>query len=241
MTMSHRYSLIVPAYNEARLLPRLLDSIREAALHSGAIVQLIVADNASTDDTAEIARAAGADVVSVAKRCIAAARNAGAAVATGDTLCFVDADMQVHRNTFAAIDAALADPTVVGGATGVTMERWSVGIALTYASMLPMVWLTRLDTGVVFCRRVDFRSIGGYDETRLAAEDVLFLLALRRLGRARGQRLRRLRGVKAIASTRKFDEFGDWHHFTVLWHGMRHLVGRGDPAFASRYWYRPRR
>ena len=50
------------------------------------------------------------------------------------------------------------EPGVVGGATGVTMERWSVGIALTFAMILPLVWLTGMDTGVVFMRREDFEQ-----------------------------------------------------------------------------------
>ncbi len=41
--------------------------------------------------------------------------------------------MQIHPDTFNAIEAALADPRIVGGASGVTMERWSVGIAYAYA------------------------------------------------------------------------------------------------------------
>ena len=42
-----------------------------------------------------------------------------------------------------------------------------------------------MDTGVVFCRRADFVTVGGYDERRYFAEDVVFLWALKRLGRSR--------------------------------------------------------
>ena len=117
---------------------------------------MIVADNGSTDDTGAIALARGCRVATVSKRIIGASRNGGAAVATAPILCFVDADMQIHPDTFNAIARAMADPRFVGGATGVTMERWSVGIALTYAMILPLVWLTNMDTGVVFMRRADF-------------------------------------------------------------------------------------
>lgn len=239
-----RLSLVIPAYNEAALLPRLLDSIELARgrWRPGA-VEILVADNGSTDATAQIAAARGCRVVAVEQRCIAAARNGGAAAATGEWLGFVDADSMIRPETFAAIEQALSDSAVVGGATGVTMERWSPGIALTYAAMLPMVWLTGMDTGVVFCRRADFEALGGYDEARLIAEDVDFLWRLKRLGRARGQSLRRLREVKAITSTRKFDRYGDWHYFTcmpveavrLLRHGRGALTG-----FAQRYWYQDR-
>jgi len=237
-------SLVVPAWNEAVLLPRLWSSLataRSRAINPAAI-EFIVADNGSTDATAQIARDAGCVVAPVEKRCIAAVRNGGARVATGEYLAFVDADSIVHPDCFSAIIAALDDPGVIGGATGVTMERWSPGIALSYALVLPMVWVTGFDTGIVFCRRVDFEFLGGYDESRVIAEDVDFLVRLRRLGRSRGQSLRRLRGVKTVTSTRKFDRHGDWHYFLqmprVAWNALRRT--ETGNAFIRRYWYEDR-
>jgi glycosyltransferase involved in cell wall biosynthesis len=238
-------SLVIPAYNEARFLPRLLTSLvaardRYAAL--GGAVEIIVADNLSTDGTAAIATAAGARVVRVEHRRIAAARNGGAAAARGRNLAFLDADtVRVHRDTFAAVATACDDPRVVGGATGCTLERWSVGLAATYAMLIPLVWATRFDTGLVFCRRADFVAVGGYPEELRLAEDVAFLWRLRRLGRRRGQRLRRLRRYKVVASTRKFDEHGDWHYFGFFARAPALLFGARFDALADRYWYRPNR
>ena len=179
--------------------------------------------------------------LAVQKRVIGAVRNAGARAARGEILAFIDADSQVHPRTFLEIDRALATGRVVGGATGVTMERWSLGIVVTYLAIVPMVIVTGFDTGVVFCQRRDFEAIGGYDESRLVAEDVMFLLSMRRLGKSRGQRLARVTSAKAIASTRKFDEFGDWHYFPLAVEGLRHLRGRKMTAFTDRYWYKPKR
>ena len=238
-----RYSLIVPAYNEERLLPRLLDSIdvARAAYAGEGEVEVIVADNSSTDRTASIAAARGCRVVGVEKRVIAAARNGGARTAQGEILTFIDADSIVHPRTFFEIDATLATGRAVGGATGVTLERWSPGIAVTYAILMSMVFVTGMDTGVVFCRRRDFESIGGYDETALVAEDVIFLQALRRLGKTRGQRLMRATRAKAVASTRKFDEFGDWHFFQIGFAATRSLLTGNVADLADRYWYKPKR
>ena len=190
-----RISLIIPAYNEAAYLPRLLDSVdaARARFDRGAgAVEVIVADNASTDATAKIAAARGCRVARVEKRIIGASRNGGARAARGEVLAFIDADSRIHPETFNAIDRALAEWRFVAGATGVRMERMSAGIALTYALLVPWVWATGFDTGVVFCRRDDFLAVGGYDEDRLFAEDVFFLVKLWRLGRRRGQRMIRL-------------------------------------------------
>ena len=119
--MPPRFSLIIPAYNEERLLPRLLDSVdgaRSAYADADSVeadsieadsieadsIEVIVADNMSTDRTAQIAAARGCRVVRVAKRVIAAARNGGAQVARGEILCFIDADSRVHPQTFVAIE-----------------------------------------------------------------------------------------------------------------------------------------
>ena len=243
MSDAPRISLVIPAYNEEAALPRLLASVALAAQAWGGSVETIVADNASTDATAASAAASGARVVPVAKRAIAAARNAGAAAAGGEIVAFVDADMQIHPGTFRAIDEAMRDERIVGGATGVTLERWSLGLVATFAVFLPLVWATRFDSGVVFCRRRDFQTIGGYDETLRLAEDVSFLVALRKLGRSRRQRLTRLTRAKAVASTRKFDEHGDWHYFRIFPLALFKFLFSGRAALRSieSYWYEPNR
>jgi glycosyltransferase involved in cell wall biosynthesis len=240
------FSLVIPAFNEERFLPALLDSVDAAArrFERGAeALEVLVADNASTDRTAELARDRGCRVVPVAKRSIAAARNAGVRAARGELVGVVDADMRIHPRTFDAVERALASNRVVGGATGCTLDRWSVGLAVTYAMFVPFVWLTRFDTGVVFFRRRDFEATGGYDESLRVAEDVRFLLALYQLGRKRKQRLKRLPSVKAVASTRKFDEHGDWHYVTKMPGIALGLLLRRPSTLADveRYWYEPRR
>ena len=240
-----KLSLVIPAWNEATLLPRLLDSVQAAIQrwvlmgHDATQIEIIVADNGSTDATARIAQEYGFRVVAVGKRVIAAARNGGAAAAQGEILAFVDADSVLHPDSFIVVAEAMAMARTLGGASGVTMDRWSLGIALTYALMLPMIWLTGFDTGLVFWRRADFQALGGYDEQRMVAEDVDFLWRLRQLGRSRGQRLVRLRRIKAITSTRKFDKHGDWHYVThmpaQLWLLLRDRGALND--FARRYWY----
>ena len=95
-----RFSIIIPAYNEERYLPRLLDSIEVArSNYSGGpgAIEVIVADNDSTDRTAEVAAAHGARVVTVKKRRIAAARNGGGHAARGEIVCFIEVTQPYTR------------------------------------------------------------------------------------------------------------------------------------------------
>jgi len=250
VTETPRLSLIVPAWNEERYLPALLDSIDAARRATTVALEVIVSDNASTDGTAALAAARGCRVVFSEKRVIGAVRNAGAAAARGDTLAFIDADSRIHPRTFAVIEQAMARLDVIAGATGVVFDRRSLGIGATYALGATLAWMSGLDAGVVFCRRGDFAAIGGYSEERLFAEDVELLLDLKRIGRGRGQRLARPRGAKAITSTRKFDRHGDWHVFHLTARTLAAMVlqpllrrrSRGQVVrdVARRYWYEDR-
>jgi len=239
------FSVCIPAYNEAALLPRLLDSIDVArARHRGdaSAIEVIVGNNNSTDATAAIARVRGCVVVDVEKRMIAAARNGAASAARGSILCFIDADSMVHPETFNEIEAIMQTGRCSVGATGVKMERMSPGIALTWLFMVPPTRMFGMDTGVVFCRREDFEKIGGYREEMLVAEDVDFLWRLKRLGWKRGARFMRAPTARAITSTRKFDRHGDWHYFRIMFGvPFKFLFARGAMRKTVwRYWYEDR-
>src|SRR5256885_3182336 len=160
-----KFSVIIPAYNEEQYLPRLLESIEVArSNYAGGRdeIEVIVADNDSSDATPEVARARGALVVHVAKRRIAAARNGGARASRGDILCFIDADSGIHPQTFNAIDRVMESGRYIWGVTGATMERMSLPLFITYWMFMPMVLLTGLDTGLSFFRREDFGTVGGF-------------------------------------------------------------------------------
>ena len=230
--MKMRFSVIIPAYNEEKFLPRLVDSIRIAAENfKTGNVEIIVADNSSTDQTRDVAEKYGCRVVSVEKRCIAAARNGGAKIAEGEIFCFIDADSALHPRTFEKIEAAMNDKRFIVGATGVFLERFSPGLLLVYCLRMPMTWLLKMDTGVVFCRREDFAEVGGYQEELLLAEDVAFLKGLKKLGSQKGQTFTRLKSVKALGSTRKFDDYGDWHYFQVLHQVLKSMFRLGPRFF----------
>lgn len=177
-------SFIVPAQNEAELLPATLASIRSAASSTGESFELLVVDDASTDGTAEIARAAGAHVVSVNLRQIAAVRNAGARLATGEILVFLDADTILPGETLRAALAALASGAIGGGAR-LAFE----GLTALWARWLPPLLnpigqrLRWAPGCFFFVRREAFDAVGGFDERYFAAEEIVLSRALKRQGR----------------------------------------------------------
>jgi peptidoglycan/xylan/chitin deacetylase (PgdA/CDA1 family)/GT2 family glycosyltransferase len=85
-------SVVIPAYNEETYLPSCLESIRKQDYPGE--YEVIVADNASTDNTAKIGLDWGAKVVYESKRSPACARQKGAEAAAGEIIAFIDADTQ---------------------------------------------------------------------------------------------------------------------------------------------------
>jgi glycosyltransferase involved in cell wall biosynthesis len=181
-------SFVIPAHNEELLIGRTLQSIHASARGVGRPYQIIVADDASTDSTAEIARHQGARVVSIRSRQIAAARNAGARAAmenrVSDVLVFLDADTLLPEATLRAALDAIATGAVGGGAAvqfDGKVPRW----ASVMLSMFLFVFRLMSWTGgcFVFCRRDAFEATGGWNAAVFAGEELWMCQALKRLGR----------------------------------------------------------
>ena len=107
-------SFIIPVRNDAARLRRCLDSI-ERNRAAFADFEVVVVDNGSTDDTAEVASAAGARVLSLPGLRVSELRNRGAAAATGSILAFVDADHELVP-TWAASAADVLQRAEIGAA-----------------------------------------------------------------------------------------------------------------------------
>lgn len=173
-------SFIIPAYNEEQLLGRTLAAAR--ALPES--FEIVVADDASTDRTAAIAREHGARVVAVAKRQIAGTRNAGAREATGDMLIFIDADTVVTPRAVAGAVRAMRRGAV-GGGCPFRFDGRVPPYGRIMASVAAQVYrLAGLASGCfLFCTRDAFRAIGGFDEGLFGGEEAFFSRALHRQGR----------------------------------------------------------
>src|SRR5260370_18430269 len=99
-----KISVIVPAFNEVKLIAATLRSIRAATAAFASLgwdSELIVCDNNSSDGTADLARTEGATVVFEPINQIARARNRGAAAATGQWLLFRGPASRPSRRLFA--------------------------------------------------------------------------------------------------------------------------------------------
>jgi glycosyltransferase involved in cell wall biosynthesis len=175
-------SFIVPAYNEELELPATLAAIRNAAKDRHH--EIIVVDDASNDATAEIARDAGAQVISIHRRQIAAARNAGGRAAGGDILFFVDADTHINEKHIAGAIAALKDDYSGGGARMVMSGEVPLWARISIGVFCMIYFGFNLGAGAfLFTSRENFDAVGGFDESLYIGEEVYFSLALRRLGR----------------------------------------------------------
>lgn len=240
-----KLSVVVPAFNEERLLAGSLAAIRDA-LHAfegaGWSTELIVCDNNSTDRTAEIARNEGATVVFEPVNQIARARNAGAARATGDWLLFVDADSYPDTDLMnEVVDAIRGGRCLAGGATVAfetddLLARWWIA-AWNFVSRHAR-WAAG---SFVFCEAAAFRELGGFSQKLYAAEELDLFRRLKRLAHKRRREIvvlhrhpLRTSGRKAKLYTKR--EFF-WFLLKTLLAGGRNLRSR-----ASCYaWYDGRR
>ena len=229
-------SFIVPAHNEARLIGSTLHALRQSARELQLAFQIIVVDDASDDATADIARACAATVLAVAHRHIAATRNAGAALARGGRLVFVDADTRVDQTVLRAAIQAM-DDGAVGGGVAVKLEgNVSLQARLAAGFFAWMFRLTRIAPGCfLFCTRAAFDAVGGFDQTYYAGEDVAMSRALARLGRFVILR-------EAVhTSARKLHTFSAGEHLQLalrfLWKRQRMLRSREHLGL----WYGKRR
>lgn len=177
-------SFVIPAYNEEALLGATVQAVRAAADTAGVPYEVIVADDGSTDCTTAIATACGARVVSVNVRKIGAARNAGAKVATGDLLVFVDADTLITPAVLRGAVAAVSEGAVGGGSAARVESndpRWGPPL-IAVAS-----WLMRTAGWAagcfIFVRTDIFNRVGGFDERYFASEEIHLSRAVKKHGR----------------------------------------------------------
>jgi len=187
-------SVVIPAHNEENYLPSCLESIKNQD-YAGEY-EVIVVDNASTDNTAKIARDWGAKVVYESKRSPACARQKGAEVARGKIIAFIDADTQAPPHWLSTIIwRFLYQPeTVVISGPYAYCDAGRIARIASYANFISII-IDQLfrkafnkGSAVWGCnfavRRSALLEVGGFDTSiRFYGEEYELSLRLKKAGR----------------------------------------------------------
>jgi glycosyltransferase involved in cell wall biosynthesis len=186
-------SLVIPAYNEEKYLGPCLESVVKN--RTSDIIEVIVVNNASTDDTAGVAeKFPGVRVVNEPSKGLTKARQRGFTEATGDLVGYIDADTRMPPGwADEALKEFASDPTMVclSGPFHYydlpPLQKffaemlWSITAPLTY-------WITGfMVLGANFiAKREALEKIGGFD-TSIAfyGEDTNIALRLSKIGKAK--------------------------------------------------------
>jgi glycosyltransferase involved in cell wall biosynthesis len=164
-------SVVVPAWNAAGLLPRLLDAMQAQTIDH----ELVIVDAHSTDDTAAVAQAAGAHVVTSPQRNRPLARNLGVAAARGDVIAFTDADCVPAPGWVEALAKCLESSPLASGRVRIETGPQPNGV-----ERFDLLWrypqehyaAAGLGTGPnLGIRREAFEAIGGCDQRHHYGED----------------------------------------------------------------------
>ncbi|MBY0475814.1 MAG: glycosyltransferase [Nitrosomonas sp.] len=202
-----RLSIIIPAFNEERLILDCLNSIQEsikANREPGFTYEIIVVDNNSTDKTAQLATQAGAMVVFEPINQIGRARNTGAVAATGDWLLFVDADSLLNSGMVGDILQMIESKKYVGCGSVMHMPNlpWWGNAAMQLWTALSITF--RWASGaLVVCRTDAFRDVGGFNQELFAADEIDLSQLLKKWGRQSGLKFTILTRHPLVTSPRK--------------------------------------
>jgi glycosyltransferase involved in cell wall biosynthesis len=158
-------SFVIPAYNEEVLIGRCIASIRAEVTCA---YEIIVVDNASTDNTSICASEAGARVLYQPIKGTNAARQMGYLAAVGDLIALIDADSEIPAGWSATALRSLNDPTVVAVSgppcyTGISRRAaFAVTVYYVISGFLNKFWpMTQGGNCVV--RRSALDAVGGFD------------------------------------------------------------------------------
>ncbi len=189
-------SLIIPAYNEAACISTLIVYLKKNA--GSASVEIIVSDGGSTDDTVQLALAAGAHVIISPAKGRAAQMNFGAEQATGNIFYFVHADSFPPPGFVADIEAAVKK--------GYDAGRYKTKFMSKSQLLKFNAFFTRFDLffcyggdQTLFVTRCLFEKLNGFNETKLIMEDYDITERAKTIGRYK------IFNRPALVSARKYE------------------------------------
>ncbi len=200
-----RYSVIIPTYNEEKYLPILLENIPKD-------IEIIIADNFSTDKTREIAKNYQCNIINGGLP--GEARNRGARVSSSSWIIFFDADVKIDKDFFTKLDTELKKNTCIGATTLVRPLSNNLFDKLYFMFSNVCIYLFQyfkpLAHGfIIIVNKKKFLSINGFDESLNMGEDFDLSSRLSKLGK-----FKVLRNISVYVSMRRFDKEG---RLTLLW------------------------
>lgn len=241
-----KLSIVIPAFNEEKLLPACLEAIEAAGTvltDNGWEWEVIVCDNNSSDGTKDIATAKGVQVVFEEVNQIGRARNRGASVAMGTWLLFVDADSFVSSMLFEELVMVVDSGQVAGGGACLTVEEKDIK-GMTFPVH---VWncISRVfgyaAGSFLFCRRDIFESLDGFSLERYAGEELDLSRRLKRAGKKAGLEFRILRKGRIRTSARKLNLYSSSELLWTLAKMAFRYRGTTGSREACFLWYDGRR
>ncbi len=224
-----RFSIIMPVLNEAVVLEAQLLHLTQLLAQQRARheCELLIVDGDSADTTVTIAQQYG--TVISAPRGRARQMNAGAAAATGDVLLFLHADTRLPLHAFDAIEQALSNPVVVGGAFRLRFDCPKMAYRLVAATTNLRSRIRGIFTGdqAYFVRASSFQMVGGYPDIALM-EDLEIITRLRAVGQVV------LLPAFVTTSARRHQQVGLARSVAFMWY-MRTLYSLGvSPEWLQR-------
>lgn len=241
-----RVSVVIPAFNEEKLLPATLAAVRAAGrafARRGWDWETVVCDNNSSDRTAAVARAAGARVAFEPVNQIGRARDTGARAAMGEWLVFVDADSLPDEALFSDIADALASGRFLGGGATVRLPADSPRVARAFAGAWSL-WSRIAGWAAGSCVWVEaraFRAVGGFGTEVYAGEEVWLSRRLGRLARSEGRRFTILSRHPLLTSDRKVRLYRLGDHLRLLFRMVFSLGRAARRREDCDFWYDGRR
>ena len=175
-----RISVVVPSWRDAENLRLLLPGLTRRER----VTEVIVVDASGEDEAQRIALGCGATYIPGNEPNRGAQMNLGAAASSGDVIVFQHCDTSLEESHLVAIQGALADPAIVGGAFYRKFDgrhprlMWLESVA----RFLTRHGGTLYGDQSIFVRRAVFEKLGGFAEIPLM-EDVEFSRRLRGAGK----------------------------------------------------------
>ncbi len=204
-----KISIIIPLYNEEKLIASTLQSIMRAKNNFEKDpennLEVVIVDNNSTDKSVDICKKFNVKIVTEEIHNIAKVRNTGANHATGDVICFLDADSKVSTNIFTLIKERMSSEKYIGGGTKFKLDKNNLFFKLIYVASTVFTRVSGLSGVLIYVKKEDFTEIGGFNENYYAAEDIDFVLKMKNLGKVYNKKFSNINQGYVVTSSRKFE------------------------------------